>query len=78
MLAATTVWLNLGILLSPMEFVDLRSGLLPIWQYSVLMVPAGWSIFIFLRYGERRDRVVAYCSLAATLVWFTSVGFVRS
>ena len=78
MLAAITVSIHLSILLSPIQIVELRSGLLPIEQYLVLLVPAIWSIFIFLRYRNPGERVVAYCSLAATVLWFVSVGFIRS
>ena len=77
-LAAITVSIHLSILLSPIKIVDLRSGLLPIEQYLVLLVPLVWSIFIFLRYRNPRERVVSYCSLAATVLWFASVGSIRS
>src|SRR2546425_2804471 len=77
-LAAITVSIHLSILLSPFQFVDLRSGLVPVQQYLVVSVPAVWSIFMFLRYRERRERIVAYCSLVVTVLWFLSVGFIRS
>ncbi len=78
LLAAVTASIHLSILLSPIQFMDLRSGLVPIEQYLVLLVPTAWSIFMFLRFRERRERIVSYCSLGATVLWFMSVGFIRS
>lgn len=77
-LAAVTVAIHLGIFLSPMEIVALGPGDSGIHQYLVLLVPAIWSIFIFLRYRRSSERVVAYCSLAMTVLWFLSVGSIRT
>ena len=78
LLAAITASIHLSVLLSPIQFMDLRSGLVPVEQYLVLLVPAAWSIFMFLRFRERRERIVSYCSFGATILWFISVGFIRS
>ena len=78
LLAAITVSIHVSILLSPIQFMDLRSGLVPVEQYLALLVPTAWSIFMFLRFRERRERIVSYCSLGATVLWFISVGFIRS
>jgi hypothetical protein len=77
-LAAITVSIHASILLSPMRIVALRSSDSGLDQYLVLLVPAVWSIFIFLRYRHPSERTVAYCSLAATVIWFASVGSIRT
>ncbi|PWU21255.1 MAG: hypothetical protein C5B50_02100 [Verrucomicrobia bacterium] len=77
-LAAITAAIHLMIYLSPVPIVALRPGDPGILQYSILSVPAIWSIFIFLRYRQRSCRAVAYSSLATTVLWFLSVGNIRT
>jgi hypothetical protein len=77
-LAAVTLAIHVSIYFAPIPIVALRPGDPGIEQYLLLLVPAIWSIFIFLRYRHRSERVVAYCSLAATVLWFASVGSIRT
>jgi|SRR5665213_329975 len=77
-LAAITAAIHGSIFLSSIPIVDLRPGDPAIEQYLVLLVPAVWSVFIFLRYRHPSERVVAYCSLTMTVLWFASVGSIRS
>jgi hypothetical protein len=77
-LAAITAAIQVSIFLSPIPIVALRSGDAGIRQYLLLLVPAIWTIFMYLRYRRASERVVAYCSLVMTVVWFLSVGSIRT
>ena len=77
-LAAITIVIHVSIYLSPIPIVALRSGDPGIRQYLLLLVPAIWTIFIYLRYRHSSERVVAYCSLIMTVGWFLFVGSLRA
>jgi hypothetical protein len=77
-LAAITAAIHGSIFLAPIPIVALRSGDPGIHQYLLLLVPAIWTIFMYLRYRHASERVVAYCSLVMTVVWFLSVGSIRT
>jgi len=77
-LAAVTVAIHAGIYFGPIPIVFLRSSATGAEQYCILLIPAVWSIFIYLCFRQRSERFVAWISLAATILWFASVGSVRS
>jgi hypothetical protein len=77
-LAGITLAIHLSIYFSPIPIQELRSSASGAEQYLILLVPAIWSISIFLCYRQRSERVVAWCSLVATILWFTSVGGIRT
>ena len=77
-LAAITAAIHASIFFSPIPIVELRSGDPAYRQYLLLLVPAIWSIFIFLRYRHPSERNVAYVSLAVTVLEFLSVGNIRT
>lgn len=62
----------------PIPIESLRSGATGDEQYFVLLGPTVWSIFIYLCFRRRSERVVAWCSFVATFLWFASVGGVRT
>ena len=64
--------------LVPIRIVSLRSGDTSLVPYLVLLVPAAWSIFMLWRYRSRRERIVAWFSLALTALWFLLVGSIRT
>ena len=75
---AIAVTIQVGILLSPIRIVSLRSGDSGRIPYLVLLLPAAWSCFMLFRYRTPRERVVAWCSLALTAFLFLLVGSIRT
>jgi hypothetical protein len=77
-LAAITLMIHVGIVISPIRVFSLRSsdsGLVP---YLVLSVAAMWGLSIFLRYRHPAERIVSCCSLAMSVIEVMSVGLVRT
>jgi len=77
-LAAVTAAIHLSIYFAPIPVMVLRSSATGGEQYLLLLIPAVWSIFIYLCFRQRSERVVAWISLVATILWFTSVGSIRT
>ena len=78
LLAAASLAIHLTIYLLPIPIVALHSGDTGIRQYSVLLMPLAWSIFIFLRYRHPSERAVAWCSLAMSALWILAVGSIKT
>jgi hypothetical protein len=77
-LAAAAVAIHASIYFAPFPIVFLRSSATGGEQYLILLIPAVWTIFIYLCFRQRSERVVAWISFVATFLWFASVGSVRS
>jgi hypothetical protein len=77
-LAAVTAAIHGSIYLAPIPVEVLRSSATGGEQYLILSIPAVWSVFIYLCFRQRSERVVTWISVVVTILWFTSVGSVRT
>jgi hypothetical protein len=76
--AAIAGTIHVSVFLSPFRIASLSSGASLLFPYLVVSVPAAWALYMLFRYRTRGERAVAWISLGLSVLWFMSVGFVRT